>query len=121
MAQGGLIVNKGIIVDASVTVTQRKPRGKKEYEVCEDRKEGESETAPVVKAIPQKHVDKEAAWIKKGGKILYGYKQHLASNQEGFVLAIHTTSANEIDTKNLEPVLNKLKIAQRIPVYADKG
>jgi len=25
MAQGGLIVNKGIIVDASVTVTQRKP------------------------------------------------------------------------------------------------
>ena len=121
MAEGGLIVNKGIIVDASVTVTQRKPRGKKEYEVCEDRKEGENETAQVLKVIPQKHVDKEAAWLKKGGKLLYGYKQHTATNQEGFVLAIHTTPANESDIKNLEPVLNKLSLDKRTPVYADKG
>ena len=121
MAEGGLIVNKGIIVDASVTVTQRKPRGKKEYEVCEDRKEGENETAQVLKVIPQKHVDKEAAWLKKGGKLLYGYKQHTATNQEGFVLAIHTTPANESDIKNLEPVLNKLNLSTRTPVYADKG
>jgi len=121
MAQGGLIVNKGIIVDASVTVTQRKPSGKKEYEVCEDRKEGEDKATQVLKAVPQKHVDKEAAWLKKGGKLLFGYKQHTATNQEGFVLAIHTTPANQSDIKNLEPVLNKLEIAQRIPVYADKG
>jgi transposase, IS5 family len=121
MAQSGLIVNKGIIVDASVTVTQRKPRGKKEYEVCEDRKENENEAAQVLKVIPQKHVDKEAAWLKKGGKLLFGYKQHTATNQEGFVLAIHTTAANESDIKNLEPVLKKLAIAQRTPVYADKG
>jgi IS5 family transposase len=121
MAEGGLIVNKGIIVDASVTVTQRKPRGKKEYEVCEDRKEGDTETKQVLKAVPQKHVDKEAAWLKKNGKLLFGYKQHTATNQEGFVLTIHTTPANESDVKNLESVLNKLEIAQRIPVYADKG
>lgn len=121
MEEGGLIVNKGIIVDASVTVTQRKPRGKKEYEVCQDRKEDENETAQVLKVIPQKHVDKEAAWLKKGGKLLFGYKQHTATNQEGFVLAIHTTPANESDIKNLESVLNKLAIAQRTPVYADKG
>lgn len=123
MTEGGLIVNKGIIVDASVTVTQRKPGGKKEYEVCEDRKEGENENegTQVLKVIPQKHVDKEAAWLKKGGKLLFGYKQHTATNQEGFVLAIHTTPANQSDIKNLEPVLNKLNIAQRTPVYADKG
>jgi IS5 family transposase len=121
MEQGGLIVNKGIIVDASVTVTQRKPRGKKEYEVCEDRKEDENVPAQVPKAIPQRHVDQQAAWLKKGGKLLYGYKQHTATNQEGFVLAIHTTAANESDIKNLEPVLNKLNIAPRTPVYADKG
>jgi len=121
MAQGGLIVNKGIIVDASVTVTQRKPRGKKEYEVCEDRKEDENEAPEILKIIPQQHVDKQAAWLKKGGKLFYGYKQHAATNQEGFVLAIHTTPANQSDIKNLEPVLNKLNIAQRTPVYADKG
>ena len=121
MAEEGLIVNKGIIVDASVTLTQRKPRGKKEYEVCEDRKEAENEVKQVLKEIPQKHVDKEAAWLKKGGKLLYGYKQHTATNQEGFVLAVHTTAANQSDTKNFESVLNKLGLAPRTPVYADKG
>ena len=54
MEQGGLMVNKGIIVDASVTVTQRKPRGKKVYEVAEDRKENEAVT---VKEQQQSHVD----------------------------------------------------------------
>lgn len=121
MEQGGLIINKGVIVDASVTVTQRKPRGKKEYEVCEDRKEGEKETTQIVKVIPQRHVDTQAAWLMKGGKLLYGYKQHTATNQEGFVLGVHTTAANESDIKNLEPVLNKLKISTGTPVYADKG
>jgi transposase, IS5 family len=119
MEQGGLMVNKGIIVDASITVTERKPRGKKEYEVCEDRKE--DQPTQVLKEIHQAHVDREAAWLKKGGKLFYGYKQHTATNQEGFVLATHTTPANHSDIKNLEPVLNKLKIAARTPVYADKG
>jgi len=97
MEQGGLMVNKGIIVDASVTVTQRKPRGRKEYEVVEDRKENEAVTVKE----QQSHVDIEAAWLKKGGKLYYGYKQHTATNQEGFVLAVHTRPANESNVKNL--------------------
>lgn len=119
MEQGGLLINKGVIVDASVTVTERKPRGKKEYEVCEDRQEGE--TKQVLKVTHQPHVDKEGAWLKKAGKLMYGYKQHMATNQEGFILAIHTTPANESDIKNLEPVLSKLNITPGTPVYADKG
>ena len=118
MEQGGLMVNKGIIVDALVTVTQRKPRGRKEYEVVEDRKENEAVT---VKEQQQSHVDIEAAWLKKGGKLYYGYKQHTATNQEGFVLAVHTRPANESDMKNLEPTLNKLKLRPRTPVSCDKG
>jgi len=43
------------------------------------------------------------------------------SNQEGFVLGIHTTAANESDIKNLESALNTVKLKPRTPVYADKG
>lgn len=118
MEEGGLMVTKGVIVDASVTVTQRKPRGKKEYEVAEDRKEEEMTRLKVVK---QSHVDTEAAWIKKSGKLLYGYKQHTATNQEGFVLGVYTTAANESDIKNLEQTLNKITIKPKTKVYCDKG
>jgi len=66
-------------------------------------------------------VVQEGAWLKKAGKLHYGYKQHTVTNQEGFVLCIHTTAANESDIKNLESVLNTVKLKPRTPVYADKG
>lgn len=34
-----ILLKKGAIVDASITDSPRKPRGKKEYQVIEDRKE----------------------------------------------------------------------------------
>lgn len=123
MEDGGLMVTKGVIVDASVTPTLRKPRGKKEYEVVpEDRKEDELPLEKLtVVTIVKPNVDKEAAWIKKAGKLLYGYKKHTATNQEGFILGIHTTAANESDIKNLEATLNTITIDKRTPVFADKG
>ena len=124
MEDTGLMVTKGVIVDASVTPTLRKPRGKKEYElVAEDSKEEEQQEKAQTKIVEKvkPNVDQEAAWIKKGGKLLYGYKQHTAANQEGFVLGIHTTPANESDIKNLENVLNTITIKPRTPVFANKG
>ena len=119
----GLMITKGAIVEASVTPTLRKPRGKKEFTVIvEDRKEDEQqEPAAKLVQIIKPNVDQEAAWIKKAGKLHYGYKQHVVTNQEGFILGIHTTAANESDIKNLEATLNKVKLAPRTPVYADKG
>lgn len=125
MEDCGLMIIKGAIVDASVTPTLRKPRGKKEFElVSEDRKEDEQTglTAPaelIVKIKP--NVDKEAAWIIKAGKLYYGYKQHVVTNQNGFILGIHTTPANESDIKNLESTLNTINLKPRTPVFADKG
>jgi transposase, IS5 family len=119
MEQEALQVVKGIIVDASITNTLRKPRGKKEYIIAEDR--NEEEVNSTVEPATQSHVDTEAAWIKKAGKLHFGYKQHTVTNQEGFVLSVHTTPANESDTKNLKPALDKLKIAPKTPVYTDKG
>jgi IS5 family transposase len=119
MEEEELQVVKGVIIDASVTNSPRKPRGKKEFIVVEDRKE--EDLVLSTKAVVQSHVDTQAAWLKKAGKLHYGYKQHTATNQEGFVLTVHTTAANESDTKNLEPVLNKMNVSPKTPVYADKG
>lgn len=124
MEENGLMVIKGAIVDASVTATLRKPRGKKEFElVPEDRKEDEQQAIIPTKLVQiiKSNVDQEAAWIKKAGKLHYGYKQHTVVNQEGFVLGIHTTAANESDIKNLETALNTVKLKPRTPVFADKG
>ena len=41
----GIIVKRGAIVDASTTNTPRRPRGRKRYEVVEDRKEDENKEA----------------------------------------------------------------------------
>ena len=38
----GIIVKRGAIIDASITNTPRRPRGRKSYEVVEDRKEDEN-------------------------------------------------------------------------------
>jgi IS5 family transposase len=83
MEDAGLMVVKGAIIDASVTPTPRKPRGKKEFDiVVEDRKE--DQVAPVSKLVQiiKPNVDQEGDWIKKAGKLHYGYKQHTVANQE---------------------------------------
>jgi hypothetical protein len=41
--------------------------------------------------------------------------------KRGFVLGVHTTAANESDTKNLKTTLDKLNIKSKTPIYCDKG
>jgi IS5 family transposase len=119
-----IIVKSGAIVDASITDTLRRPRGKKQYEMVEDRKEEES-AASIVKTKlverPQRGVDTEARWIKKMGKCHYGYKKHTVTDPNGMVLAIETTPANESDINHLETPLRKANLQQGTPVEADKG
>ncbi|MEI6732297.1 MAG: IS5 family transposase [archaeon] len=121
----GILVRKGTIVDASVTDTPRKPKGKKEYEIVEDRSEDESgatnndKTKLEEKAKPG--VDTQAKWIKKAGKLHYGYKQHTATNEQGLITGLITTSANESDIKHLEDVLKISNPSKGTWVKADKG
>lgn len=83
LEEKGILLKKGTIVDASITDSPRKPRGKKEYQVVEDRKEsieahGQEQGATahtLLVAKVQRHVDIEAAWIKKAGKLRFGYKK----------------------------------------------
>jgi len=72
----GLIVKTGAIVDATVTDSPRKPKGKTTYAIAHDRKEEDRSELDTRKEAVQKQlikitqpgVDTEAAWIKKAGK-----------------------------------------------------
>ena len=76
MESRGLIVKTGAIVDATVTDSPRKPKGKTTYAIADDRKEEDRSELDTRKEAVQKQlikitqpgVDTEAAWIKKAGK-----------------------------------------------------
>src|SRR5574344_1558300 len=73
------------------------------------------------KLLEKSGVDTEARWVKKRGRLHYGYKQHTATNEEGLVLALITTPANESDTKHVEDVLDKIDTENYKSLKADKG
>ena len=60
-------------------------------------------------------------WVKKMGKLHFGYKRHTVTDENGLVLAEETTAANESDIKHLETPMEKANLPQGTPVYADKG
>ena len=103
-------MKKGAIVDASVTESPRRPRGKKEYVVVEDRREeevaAEAEEA-FLKEKEKPNVDKEARWVKKAGKLRFGYKRHTVTTTEGLILAEETTAADENDIKHMSGIMEK--------------
>ena len=117
LTRRGVLVKPGAmaIIDASITPTPRKPKGKSSYTLSK-----EPDTPPTKEVKPS--VDQEAAWVKKCGKLQYGYKRHyLAEGQEGLVLSVHTTSANAHDSQYLEACLRKVRLPAGSRVLADKG
>ena len=67
------------------------------------------------------NVDGEVRWIKKMGRLHFGYKRHSVTDENGLVLAEETTAANESDIKHLETPLKKANLPKKSLVYADKG
>ncbi|SFF69549.1 transposase, IS5 family [Salegentibacter agarivorans] len=114
----GIIVKTGALIDASVVDTPLKPKGKPKHKVTEDRKD--EEEVEVTKDYSDS-VDKDAAWLKKGGKYRFGYKKHHLTDEEGLVLGVLTTKASTNEIANLEEVLNTADLPKDIPLKADKG
>ena len=117
LEQQGVIVRRGAIVDASISDSPRHPRGRKEYEIVEDRDEEagklKSEKA-MLKEKLKPNVDGEVRWIKKMGRLHFGYKRHSVTDESGLVLTEETTAANESDIKHLEPPLKKQIFRKRL-------
>lgn len=122
----GLLVKTGIKVDASITDTLRKPKGKTTYEIAQDRKEDEvdagkqAEEIRLIKKV-QPGVDQEARWTKKAGKLHYGYKKHVTTDDQGLVLSVSTTSANVHDSLAFEEIIEKAAIPKHSRILADKA
>lgn len=67
------------------------------------------------------NVDGEVRWIKKMGRLHFGYKRHSVTDENGLVLAEETTVANESDIKYLETPLKKANLPKKTLVCGDKG
>lgn len=118
-------VTKGCHIDASITHSPRKPKTKPAYEVVNDRDDRDDETdaqenMKVVEAT-QPGVDTEARWVKKGGKSVFGYKQHTAVDDNGLVMAVETTAANQHDSQPMLALLDKAGIKPGSRLHADKA
>lgn len=113
-----IIVKTGVIVDASVIDTPLKPKGKTNYKVTQDRED--EQEVEVTKEFAAS-VDKDAAWLKKGGKYRFGYKKHHVTDNEGLVLGVLTTKASVNEIANLDEVLDTVDLPKDIPLKADKG
>ena len=130
LKQRGIMVKQGRAkVDASITDSPWNPKGKKEYEIANDREEDNRAQNDEIKeeqhqkliAKEKPGVDSEGRWVKKRGKLFYGYKRHIAVDEDGLVEAVHTTTANEHDSHGLESVLKKVPKKKKKEVLADKG
>ncbi|XOD67239.1 MAG: transposase [Flavobacteriales bacterium Tduv] len=112
-----------MIVDASITVSPLAPKEALTY-VVENRK-GIGEKANVSKKRKgkkedQSGVDTQVKWLKKSGKLYYGYKKHIGMDKNRMILAVHSVVANEHDSRGLKQLISKLGYKHR-EVYADKG
>jgi IS5 family transposase len=114
----GIMVKTGAIVDASVIDTPLKPKGSVGYKVAND---GEGEQEVQVQKEYSSGVDREASWVKKRGKLHFGYKKHYVVNPAGLVLGVLTTKASVNEISNLEDVLNTADLPENIALKADKG
>ena len=118
-----VMITTGVIVDASVTDSPRRPRGQKEYEVVEDRHEEDGQDTANARLVekPRPCVDTEVRWIKKPGRYHFGYKCHTAVNQDRLVIAGETTPVNESDIRYLAASMEKASLKQGTPLMVDKS
>ena len=118
-------VTTGSHIDASITHSPRKPKTKPSYEVVNDREERDDESSAQVAMrvieTEQPGVDTDARWVKKGGKSVFGYKQHTLVDDNGLVMAVETTAANQHDSQPMLELLDKAAIKPGTRVHADKA
>ena len=113
-----LIVKQGVIVDASIVESSRRPRKTQTVEKLESE-DGEDEKYEVNTTYSD---DLDAKWTVKAKKLYYGYKLHMSTDAEhGFILGGHVTAANRADTKELMEVVKESKTPKGSMVMADKG
>ena len=121
LTEKGLMVKGTAIIDASLTSSLFSPKGKLDHQMAEDRKEDTRSDTEVMeeeeyhqnKEEQSPNVDHEARCLKKRKKTYFGYKRHIATNDDGLILWVHTTPANEHDNQGLGDLMEKVPEDER--------
>lgn len=104
----GLLVKTGVIVDATLVASSRRPRKVLEHD-------GEETTVSYSD-------DTDAQWMKKGKDLIYGYKAHaVCDDRDGYILGGDVTAANVAETTHLEQTLETASVPRGAVVLGDKG
>lgn len=126
----GLVVKEGTLMDATFVLSaarppsaprQTKPKAAKSRTAKSG--DGAAEAEPVPPADPftagkRSRVDPEARWAKKGRRAYFGYKLHIAADQERRLVRAHRlTPANRNDCE----IAPELVQPDGGPHYGDKG
>ena len=91
LESAGVLVKRGAIVDANITDSIRRRRGRKEYEVVEDLDEETGRSASekaMLKGLVKPNVDGDARWVKKMHKLHFGYKRHTVTGENSLIIAV---------------------------------
>jgi IS5 family transposase len=123
-------ITKGAILDATLIEAAVNSNAKPNV-IIEDRKEdddidgsGESSSQVVLSANEQSDVeiDKDAKWLKKGGKNIFGYKNFVTTDTtDGYIEAVDITPANVSEVKHMKNALDKVIKKSPNVLYTDKG
>ena len=103
------------IIDATLVTCAAHPSKVIEKEIVNDREEDEQEAQEYKESFS---TDKDARWVKKGKKSVFGYKGFATVDEEGYINKTHTTPAHESEGKELDKMTDGIK-AKR--VSADKA
>jgi IS5 family transposase len=101
MVKNNLILKEGSIIDATL-IHSSEPKRKRD-------KEG--------RVVSNKAADSDATYTSKRGRKYHGFKMHIASDTNGMIKEVITTTAKESDIKQLDKLIENEKSF----IFADSG
>lgn len=116
----GLLLRQGTLIDASlVEAAVKRPKPPKEVQSEEDQTPGATneQQRPASKLV-KSPLDPDAAWTKKGGKRVFGYKAHIGADKGSAIIRrALLTPASVNDTVPAD----RLYCGDEKAVYADQA
>ena len=115
----GYGIKKGTVIDATIVKSVARPRKTSIIDINKSADESAGESDVTVTTETSK--DPDATYKIKGKKIDYGYQVTAATDENGVIMYLDTTPANEYDGSQLPKIIKEIKPTAGTTVYADKG
>lgn len=117
-------ISEGALIDATLIQASTNSTSKPKV-IVEDRKE-DDDNLPNFKELSaneqEKQIDKDAKWLKKGKKNIFGFKKFVVTdNSQGFVERVVVKGANVSEKSTLKEVIEPLISKNIKELAADKG